>query len=353
MRVLRIDEREGVVELLLEVPEDMYYVSLILERGDRVYAWSLRQLRVGSSGERGDRVRVYLGIELEKISYAKFSNKIRLTGRIVEAPDSVGGRGSYHTLSLGVGDSLKVVKRRGLDAYTREMLSRAASAIKRVLVVSVGDEEIAVGVLSPVGIDIRAVRPLVSSKTGREESLREQVFPALKRELEQLFLEYLKAGFDEILILTTERLIHMIQDFIKERQINAKVIRVSEGGEAGIYEVLRREDLEDLFAEVRRSREREAVETVLRLLAQGSRRVVLGLSEALEAARWGVVRELLLVDELLWDEDLRSKVIEVFNAVVENSGRVIVVPSESESGAILKKLGGAAAILHYDLPSAR
>jgi len=350
VRVLRVDERGGELELLLEVPEDIYYLSLLLERGDRVYAWTSRQLRVGGGEERGDRVRVYLGIELEKVSYSKFSNRIRLTGRIVESPESVGGRGSYHTLSLGVGDSLRVVKRRGVDAYTREVLRKSTSAIRRILVVSIGDEEIAVGVLSPVGIDLRATRPLSGAKTGKEKSIRDYLLPLIKDPLVQVLSEYLKAGFDEVVILTTERLMHIVQDVVRELSVKSRIIKVSEGGEAGIYELLRREDLSSLFAEVRELVEREATENVLRLLAQGSRRVVVGLDEVLKVVQWGIVREILLVDDALWDEASRDKLVDALNTVIESGGRILVVPAESESGAILKKLGGVVAILHYDLP---
>ncbi|MEM1516964.1 MAG: hypothetical protein QXW88_05535 [Thermofilum sp.] len=344
MRVLMLDEREGSLELVIEVPEDLYFLTMILDRGDHVYAWTTRQLRVGEAEEKGDRVRVYLGIAVEKISYSKFSSKIRLTGRIVDAPEVVGGRGSYHTLSLGVGE-------RGIRAFTKEMISRARSAVKKVLLVSVGDEEIAAGFLSPVGLELRISKPVTYSKTGREESIREQLYPHLKELLESVLSEYSRERVDEILVATTERLASIVSEILSELSIRAKLIKVSEGGEAGVYEVVRREDLRGLFKGVRADVEREAIETVLRHVSLGSGRVLLSLDNVLEASRWGVVRELLLVDELLWDEKARDKAVEAFNNVLENSGKVLVIPSESESGLILKKLGGAAALLYYELPS--
>ncbi|MEM2244872.1 MAG: hypothetical protein QXU91_00225 [Thermofilum sp.] len=351
MRVLMLDEREGSLELVIEVPEDLYFLTMILDRGDHVYAWTTRQLRVGEAEEKGDRVRVYLGIAVEKISYSKFSSKIRLTGRIVDAPEVVGGRGSYHTLSLGVGDRVKVVKQKGIRAFTKEMISRARSAVKKVLLVSVGDEEIAAGFLSPVGLELRISKPVTYSKTGREESIREQLYPHLKELLESVLSEYSRERVDEILVATTERLASIVSEILSELSIRAKLIKVSEGGEAGVYEVVRREDLRGLFKGVRADVEREAIETVLRHVSLGSGRVLLSLDNVLEASRWGVVRELLLVDELLWDEKARDKAVEAFNNVLENSGKVLVIPSESESGLILKKLGGAAALLYYELPS--
>lgn len=351
MRVLTLDEREGYLELVIEVPEDLYFLTLILDRGDRVYAWTTRQLRVGGGEERGDRVRVYLGVSVEKISYSKFSSKLRLTGRIVDAPEVVGGKGSYHTLSVGVGDKVKVVKQRGLQAFTKEMISRAQSAVKKVLLVSVGDEEVAAGFLSPVGFELRVSKPVTYSKTGKEESIREQLYPHLRELLASLLSEYSRERVDEVVFATTERLMSVVSEILDELSIRAKIVKVSEGGEAGIYEIVRREDLRGLFKGVRADVEREAVESVLRHVSQGSGRVLVGLDSVLEASRWGVIRELLLVDELLWDECVRDKAVEAFNNVLEHSGKVLVIPSESESGLILKKLGGAAALLYYELPT--
>lgn len=352
MRVLAINEREKSLELVIEVPEDLYFLAMLIERGDYVYSWTTRQLRVGASEERGDRIRVYLGIVVEKISYSKLSSKIRITGRIIDAPDAVGGKGSYHTLALGIGDNVRVVKQKGLSAYVKEIVAKAQSTIKKVLLMSIGDEEIAAGFLSPVGFELRVSTPVTYSKTGREGSIREQLYPHLKELLNTLLSEYAKEEVSEVVVATTERLMSIVSEILDELSFRAKIVKVSEGGEAGIYEVARRADLRDLFRSVRADVEREALETVLRHMSQGSKKVVVGLDNVLQASRWGVVRELLLVDELLWDESVRDEAVEAFNEVLEHSGKVLVIPSESESGLILKKLGGAAALLYYELPDA-
>lgn len=351
MRLLEINEKEGSLELVIEVPEDLYFLSLLLDKGDYVYAWTTRQLRVGANEERADRVRVYLGIVVEKVSYSKFSSKMRLTGRIVDAPDSVGGKGSYHSLALGVGDRVKLIKRKGISAYTKEVLSKATSAIRKVLLVSIGDDEIAAGFLSPVGFDLRITVPISYVKTGKEGSLREQLYPHLKQQVVRIVMEYTKESVEEVVVATTERLMSIVKEILSELPIKAKVIKVNEGGEAGIYEIVRREDLRDMFKGVRADVEREAVETVVKHMSQGSRKVLLGLDNVVEAARWGTVRELLVVDELVWDESCRERVVEVLDNVLQHSGKVLIIPAESEGGLVLKKLGGIAALLYYDLPA--
>ena len=349
MRVLGIDERRGELEVLLEVPEDFYFLALLLERNDIVYAWTTRQLRVDAEGRKGDRVRVYLGLQVEKISYSKFLHRVRVTGRIVDAPEDVSGRGSYHTLSLGVGDTVRIVKQKGIGALTREILSKASSAIKRVLLVSVGDDEIAVGYLSPVGIEVRFVSGIDYTKTGEEESIREQVYIPLRKKLEDVLKSGYAEGVDEVVIATTERLTEVVSEAIREAGARAKLVKVSEGGEAGIHELLRREDLRSLFKEVRAVIERELVDEVLQSVSKGSKKVVLGLENVVKVAKWGVVEKLLVADDLLFEEATRDTVLELLNNVLSLSGKVYIIPTESEWGQTLRKLGGAAALLFYEL----
>uniref|UniRef100_A0A7C4B9M7 Protein pelota homolog n=1 Tax=Thermofilum pendens TaxID=2269 RepID=A0A7C4B9M7_THEPE len=349
MRVLEIDERRGELKILLEVPEDFYFLALLLERNDVVYAWTTRQLRVDTEGRRGDRVRVYLGLQVEKISYSKFLRRIRVTGKIVDAPEDVSGKGSYHTLSLGLGDVVRIVKPEGISALTREILSKASSAIKRVLLISVGDDEVAVGYLSPVGVEIKIVSSIDYRKTGEEGSIREQMYTPLRGKLEDVLKSGYTEGADEVVVATTERLTEIVSEVVRDVGIRAKLVKVSEGGEAGIHELLRREDLRSLFAEVRAVIERELVDEVLRSISRGSRKVVLGLENVTKVAKWGVIEKLLVVDDLLFDEVTREAVLELLNNVLSSSGKVYIIPSESEWGQTLRKLGGAAALLFYEL----
>lgn len=349
MRILEVDDKRGELKILLEVPEDFYFLALLLEKNDIVYAWTTRQLRVDSEGRKGDRVRTYLGVQVEKISYSKFLHRIRVTGRIIDAPEDISGKGSYHTLSLGLGDSVRVVKQRGITALTREILSKASSAIKKVLLVSIGDDEVAVGYLSPVGIEVKSVSSLDYRKTGEEESIREQVYAPLRRKLEEVLRGGDAESVDEVVVATTERLANVVGEIIRDSGLRARLVKVSEGGEAGIHELLRREDLRNLFTEVRAVVERELVEEVLQAVSKDSRKVVLGFDNVVKVAKWGVVEKLLVADDLLFDETSRDAVLELLDEVLSLSGRVYIIPSESEWGQTLKKLGGAAALLFYEL----
>jgi len=352
MRVLELDERRGRLQVIIETPEDLYYLSMILRKGDLVYAWTFRQLRVERElgSEKGERVRVYVGIELEKIGYSKFTKTMRLTGRVVEAPEDLHIKGSFHTLSIGVGDEVTIIRKEGLGYFDKEILSRATSIIRRVLAISIGDDEVSIGVLSPIGVELKGSFPYYPRRTDKDASIRESVLPVLKEHLEVVRSAYDPANYDEILVLTTERLVEAVKETLESLGIKARIIKVSEGGEAGIYELLRRQDLRHLFTEIRSLAEAQEANALIEELLKGSQRVIVGIENVERVTEWGVVEKLIVLDELFFDEATRERIFNIISRL-QNS-KFLIVDGESETGRVLKRLGGIVARTFYTLPAA-
>lgn len=350
MRILELDEKRGRLRLVVEAPEDLYHLSLLLRRGDIVYAWTFRQLRVEreTGSEKGERVRVYLGVELEKVGYSKFTKSMRLTGRVIEAPEDLHIKGSYHTLNIGVGDEVTIERKEDLGSFDKDVLSRAASLIRRVLVISIGDDEISVGILSPVGIEVKDSISYSPRKTDRDISIKESVLPVLLEHLSIVKSTYNARDFDEVIVLTTERLLDAVEEALKKAGIKARIIKVSEGGEAGIHELLRRQDLRPLFVEVRSMLEAQEAFTLIEELLKGSRRVVAGFDAIEHLSEWGVIEKLVVLDELFFDESTRDRVFTILNRL--STAKIILVDGESETGRMLKRLGGILAKTYYELP---
>lgn len=351
LRVLGLNQERGEVELVVEVLEDLYYLFLLVRKGDVVYGWTTRQLRIerATGEERGERIPVYLGVEVEKVSYAKFSEKLRFTGRVVEAPEEVYAKGSFHTIQVGVGDRVKIVKKSGIDGFTRNILEKAASKIRRVLLISVGDEEVAVGYLSPVGVEVRAVVGYSPVGRGKESSLDERYREPIASIVQRIFESGRAEHVDEVVVAVNERLAEVVSRVLGELGVKARVVKVSEGGEAGIYELLRGGQSRELLSSVRLPLELAEVERVLQELFSGKGKAVAGLENVEKVAEWGIVKTLIVSDALLFGEESRERVLKVLGEVFSRNGKIFIVPEESEAGRKLKPFGGALAELYYSL----
>lgn len=348
MRVLSIDEERGEIEVVVEVLEDLYFLHMLLQRGDTLYGWTTRQMKVSRGGgeEKGDRVPVYMGIEVEKISYAKFSEKLRVTGKVVEAPEDFHAKGSYHTIQVGIGDKLRIIKKNGIDSFTRNVLERSTSSIMRVLLVAVGDEEIAVGLLSPVGIEIKSTIPYTPKGEGKESSIEARYKDPIKQILARVVSVAKTEKIDEIVVAVNEKLSAVTQKILDELGVKARIVKVTEGGESGIHEILRRSDLREMFRSIRVTAEITELEKLLEELFTGSEKVATGLAQVSSAAEWGLVEKVIVNDELLFGET-RDQLIEMLDKIFTRNGKVIIIPEESEAGKKLKSLGGIIAKLYY------
>ena len=352
MKVLQRDEKEGSVELLVENPEDLYFLALFIRRGDKAYGYTLRQLKIEreSGSERGSRVKVYLGIIVEKKGYQRFSKTLRLTGRVIEAPEYLHIKGSYHTLVIGVGDRVKVVKGRKLTKFEESLLTRAAQHYKRILLLSIDENEVAIGIVTPIGIDVKAVIPLHTSRREDERSIRERIEPVLEKTIKRIFETYTPSKYSALIVVSPEHVKSIIDEILQRQGVKpTKYIKVYEGGEAGIFEIVRREDVREIFSSARREFEEENVEELLSRLARGDRRIAVGLEEVSRAASWGGVKKLLLLDEVLFEENLTEDVLTLLDNVYNRSGIIVLIPAETEAGEKIKRLGNALAELYFPL----
>lgn len=121
LRVLELNKEGKTARLKVDNRFDLWNLEKIIGKGDLVTARTQRNIFIQREEEK-EKVRkkfVVLKIKVEKIEFDENKNKLRLNGRIVEAPEEV-SRGDYHTIEVDVGLILKIEK----EEWTDEQLKR-------------------------------------------------------------------------------------------------------------------------------------------------------------------------------------------------------------------------------------
>ncbi len=326
--------RKGEIKLIPESLDDLWHLKYIIEPKDIVYSWTKR-VRESSDKLRSDKekVTVRLGVEVEKVEFHKFANRLRITGRIVGGVEDSG----YHTLNITVGKELSIIKE-----WKDEQLKRLKTAIQKrpeVVIVTIEEGEAVIGVVRVWGVEeVSAIR----RSYGKESSERIEFFHEVMRALEGMEFNYLVIagpGFTK----------EDFANFLSEKK-DWKVVTcdASTIGVRGFVEVIKRGVLERIGREVRLKEEAEYIERLLEGIAKGER-VAYGLEEVKKAYEYGAIEVLLIVDEFLMKERERWDIDGFLRDVESLGGKIIIVSSEFEPGRILMSLGGIGAILRFNI----
>jgi len=356
MRILYRDIKHGIVTVMPEVLDDFWVLYNIIERGDRVYARTSREIRLGERydrPEKGKRVSVLLGVTVESVMWDRHMNRLRIHGIICEAPEEVGA-GSHHTFNIILNKPLKIVKHRWMKHHLDQLKRAAEHKVPPIIVISIDDEGYCVGILRGFGVDIRVEERITLPGKIRSDDRRrvlQELFKSASKAIEEtqinsdmpivlLGLGYIKNDFLKYLEKKPD---------LKKRIIDVK--SVNSTGKAGIYEALRAGILNKALKHMRMTKETEAVEELLKRLGKSRKDVAYGLKEVQKANSLGAIEKLLLTDSCLREtsDEERESLEKIMREVENKSGEVIIVSIEHEAGVKLSSLGGIAALLRFPI----
>ena len=149
MKIIYSDIRKGVVKLKVENLDDLWYLSGILNRGDKVVSKTERRVKSKDDSLRDKSVRevVTLGIEVDSIAFES-SEMLRVSGRILEGPEDMVAKGSYHTFNIQKDSTLKIVKDRWSHVELQRLRDAEKSSLRPKILITILEEgEVTVALL--------------------------------------------------------------------------------------------------------------------------------------------------------------------------------------------------------------
>ena len=353
MKIIRKDLKHGSIKASIDNLDDLWAIYNVVERNDRVYAKTTREVKMEGIGRPSSRrVPVSLGLKVERVHFDREISRLRVHGIVVEGPEELNIQGTHHTINLAVNDAVTIVKEHWYK-HQLDRLEKAVSEEEPAIVVSIDSDECCIAILRAYGPDVKAeIDSRLPGKLEREkrEEAMKKYFNDISRTLESIIKD---AGYRTIIVgpgFAKENFIKFLKS--SSADVASKVVAlktVSSGGVAGVYESMRSGIVGKVMKDARASREVMLVEEILARLGAGRGDVVFGLMQTEEDASAGAVETLLVCDTKLReaDEDERSRLEEIMRTVEKKAGRIFIVSSEHEGGKKLASLGGVAATLRY------
>ena len=355
MKILETNLKKGFVKVIPETFDDLWHLYNVIYENDEVYAYSTREIKPDEKyarPKRGERVSVFLGVKVEKVTWDKLLGKLRIHGTICKAPEIV-PTGAHHTLNITLNTPITIVKEQWSRHHIERLERARKTAEKPIIIVAIDDEGYAIAVTAQYGIEVK-----IEENVKLPGKLEPEKRSASTKEYFQKVLHNLR----QILMTTQNPIVIIGVGFVKngfakflenEASDVAKSVidvkSVNNNGVAGIYEALRAGILLKATKQMRIVEETEIVEEILKRLGKGESNVAYGFEEVEKAVELGAVEKLVLADATLrkaFDEK-RLLLEDLMKNVEQKHGNIIVVSTEHEAGVKLMALGGIAALLRF------
>jgi len=352
MKITYQDKKKGLMEVFPETLDDLWHLSHIIQKGDKVSSRTTRRIQDTTGdklrNDRGVKKTFFLGIKVENVTFHIFTGKLRVMGSIVSGPEDLIPLGSHHTLEVKLNNPLKISKFNWSKWVLKRLKSAVNSSKKLSAIVLVLEDDVAdLGLIRQFGIEYYG--PIIGNVSGKRiiDKNRQKTVDEFYKTVVNSLLKF--KDVQSIVIAGPGFVKNDFYKFLegKHKEIAKKSILESTGagGRSGIQEVLKKGTVEKLTAENRIAHEMSAIEEVFQEIAKSSSKIAYGKEQVVKGANAGAIEKLLVLDKLI-----RSEKLEKVMDLVENmAGEVMVISSEHEGGKQLESLGGLAAILRYPI----
>jgi protein pelota len=357
LKILETNLKKGFVKVIPETFDDLWHLYNIIYKDDEVYAYTTRELKPNEKYARPgreERVSVFLGVKVEKVSWDKVLGKLRVHGIICEAPEAV-PKGAHHTLNIALNTPATIVKKEWAKHHIERLREASKTSEKPIIIVAIDDEGYAIATTAQYGVDVKAeenIRLPGKLETEKRSTAVKEFFKKAVNSLRQIWL----STHYPIVIIGVGFVKNDFAKFIENEAVDiaksvVDVKSVNNGGVAGIHEALRSGVLLKTVKKLRVVEETETIEEILKRLGKSEHTVTYGFEDVEKAVESGAVEKLVLADVALREasDEKRLLIEDLMKKVEEKGGKIIVVSTEHEAGAKLTALGGIAALLRFPL----
>lgn len=342
--------------VISEDADDLFSLRRIIEGGDYVIADSTRVIKqVGEYArpDKGERIKVRVSIRVENISFDQSIDRLRIAGIITASSNELVSKGTHHSLTLRVGDSITVDKGRKWSNLEINILRKSGDTSGFILI-AIDTQEAAIAKLS--GTHLEIIPNIYSGKSGKrypqavkKDSKTESFFEDIARTISGLLIVE-KDRFRAIIFGPGETKRRFYNFLSTTTDIDKNVFLVLEGidvaGEDGIYVFLRSTAMKEVMKTSKLASVSSIVDEIMSLVSKGENKFAIGIHEVQNSASIKAISNLVLSDSI-FRTAAESEVIRLLNLLEGQGAKVYAVDSSTDIGMRVSALGGVVALLRY------
>lgn len=343
MRYVRIDAQS--VAVVPSNPEDILALRRVIRAGDTVSGratWVIKRDREFARPDKGERIRVLMAIRVSSLSLDHTLDRLRITGSILETDNDAIPCGMRHSLRIGVGDHLRITKKRW-QRQDRNTLKQ--SNPRGFVLVAVDRRECGVARLS--GTHIHYLPDIQSGSGGKRYATR----PDTSGYIEDVVraIRSLRQASDSLILFgpgTTKR---RLANYITEHHPKWKPAvseGVDSGGEDGIRLFVRSDSLQQIASDSRLAQVSRILDGIMSMASRASGKFTTGYAQTRSACDMGAVESLVYSDGL-FGYATEDDIVDILNRAEDIGAKIYSADSSTDLGLRVTGMGGIVSILRY------
>lgn len=345
MLLLKKDFVHGIVSLKINQPDDLWYISHLIEIGDCVKAKTERKIKLGEADTNTKIIKKILTLSLlvESIDFSDDISQIRIKGK-VNIPTTDVPAGAYHSFGFSVGDSFTLEKKEW-STYLKKRLDEAVKSSSETVLFALFDrEEVLFSTLRQTGIE-HIAQLSVSAAKKQFNTDAESIFPLIKKQIDVFEQQY----NPKHIVFASSSFWHpnMEKQLTPELKKKSSFLSAGTVSKATITELLSRPELHRILEHQRISKEEIIVALLLEKLHKDF--VSYGFDDVKNAVNIGAIETLLVTDNYIKKTRLEGtyESLDALLKTVDVSQGDIHILTSDHACKVIDGLGGIAGIVRW------
>ena len=339
---------DNSVALIAEESDDLFTLRRIIQAGDKLVGDTTRAIKQEkdfSRPDRGERVKIRISLDVEKISLDDTVDRLRVQGSIVESNNESVKKGSHHSLILKIGEPITLIKKKW-SAFEKKLVFEKGDR-SNFLLVAIDTTDCGIGRLS--GTHLNLIPNLYSGSSGKRYKSKfniEEFFSDVSSAISSSIREG-----DRMIVFgpgeTKKRLVNYLSDKPNFKDVQIQVVEgIDSSGEDGIYTFVRSEAMRQTLVKSKIAKVSSILDEIMSMVNKKSNKFTMGFSDTVKANQAGAVQSMVFSDKI-FEQHEEDKIIEFLNEVEENGVEVYAVDSTTDVGLRISSLGGIVSILRF------
>jgi len=343
---------ENSISVIPEESDDLLSLRRIIKSGDRIVGDTTRVIKREkeySRPDRGEKIKIRIALEAEKISLDNVLDKLRIHGIIKESNNDSVPHGSHHSFLIKANQGFTITKKKWSPIEKKLIKSNNQKLGFLLVAIDTGD----CGIARLKGTHLQIMPNIYSGSSGKRyksnfniETFFEQVELAVSSVIKKE---------DLLVIFGPGETKKRFGNFLQKSKIGQKhkiqvVEGVDSGGEDGIYTFTKSEIMREIMSDSKLAKVSSIIDEIMLLANKKSNKFTMGFDEAVKANQFGAIDSLVFSDEIIQTQE-EQKVIEFLNEVESKGVKAFSVDSTTDVGLRVTGLGGIVSLLRFPIQS--